>query len=137
MTLPYGSILAATVVQFVFGAIWYTPVFGKLWGKIHGFEAHSKAEQEKMMKAMLPMLGVQFVMTIVTSVVLSLFLQVSDMSPYVLAGLFWLGFVVPTQVSAVIFGGTPGQWVLHKIAIMAFGALGCFELAALVLTVLK
>ena len=55
------------------GAIWYTPIFGTLWGKIHGFDKLPKDVQADMMKGMGPILGVQFLVTILTSFVLALF----------------------------------------------------------------
>ena len=87
------------------------------------------------MKSMGPALTLQFVVTIVTTVVLALLLQniSSDLSLYKFAGLLWLGFMVPTQVSAVLFGGTEPRWIVTKISIMAGGALGCVMIAAAVL----
>lgn len=138
-TMNYLAILVASVLQFVIGAIWYTPVFGKVWGRIHGFDKVSPAEQKKMMKSMGPLLAAQFLTTIVTTFVFALLLNdfPSSWNIYGLAGFFWLGFVVPTQVSAVLFGGTPGQWVLTKIAIMAGGSLLCLEAAAVVLKMMS
>jgi hypothetical protein len=57
-------------------------------------------------------------------------------SPFTLAGLVWLGFVVPAQVSAVIFGGTEGRYVVQKIAIMASEAVVRLMVAAWVLKTL-
>lgn len=135
MDIPYSTIIVASLAQFAFGAVWYTPVFGKVWGKIHGFDKVSKAEQQKMMTSIGPLLGMQFVVTIVTTVVLALLLQnySGSLSAYCLAAYFWLGFMVPTQVSAVLFGGTEPKWIVTKILIMAGGALGCIMIAAAVL----
>ena len=135
MDLNYAEIIVASLAQFAFGAVWYTPVFGRLWGKIHGFDKVSKVEQRKMMKSMGPFLALQLVVTIVTTVVLSTLLQnySGDVSAYGLAALLWLGFIVPTQVSAVVFGGTEPKWMVTKILIMAGGALGCIMIAAAVL----
>jgi hypothetical protein len=136
MELNYLAIIVASVLQFIFGAIWYTPVFGKVWGKIHGFDAYSKAEQQKMMKRMGPLLGMQFLGTLVTTSVFALLLHgfPTDWNIYGLAGFFWLGFIVPTQVSAVLFGGTEPRWIVKKILIMTGGALGCIMIAAAVLS---
>ncbi len=135
MHLNYTAIFFATFVQFIVGAIWYTPIFGKVWGKIHGFDKLSKDVQANMMKSMGPMLAGQFLVTILTSFVLELFLTSlpSEWNAFGEAGFFWLGFVLPTQVSAVIFGGTEGKWVIKKIAIMAGGSLACLMAAATVL----
>ena len=138
-TINYAAILVASVVQFVIGAIWYTPVFGKVWGKIHGFDKVSPAEQKMMMKEMPPFLVVQLLSTIVTTFVFALLASEfpSSWDIYVLAGLFWLGFVVPTQVGAVVFGGTPTKWMLTKIGIMAGGSFLCLQTAAAVLKMMQ
>ena len=135
MNINYVAVLVAAVAQFIFGAIWYMPIFGKLWGKIHGFDNVPQEEQKQMMKKMPPLLITQFIFTIVTTVVFSMLLwgMPSDWNIYGLAGFFWLGFIVPTQVSAVLFGGTDPKWFIQKILIMAFGALGCMIVLAAVL----
>ena len=128
------AIILASVAEFIVGAIWYMPLFGKTWGKIHGFEALSKAEQKAAQKQMMPMLAVQFVGTVLTTVVLAEFMKaLPDLSPYYLVMLVWVGFYVPTQVPAVIFGGTDGKWVVAKSLIMAGGALACLLVAVTVL----
>lgn len=135
MQPSYLGIVVATVLQFIVGAIWYMPLFGKLWGEIHGFDKYSKAEQEKMMKAMGPFYLLQIVTTLVTSAVLALFIANLPQSwnAYGMAGFFWLGFVVPTQISAVIFGGVERRWIWKKIAVMAGGSFVCLMVAAAVL----
>lgn len=135
MDINYVAVLVASLAQFVFGAVWYTPVFGRVWGKIHGFDKVSKAEQQKMMKQMVPLLGMQFLVTVVTTVVLSAMLAETSnaWSAYAFAGLCWIGFIVPTQVSAVLFGGTEPKWVVTKILIMAGAAFGCMMIAAAIL----
>jgi hypothetical protein len=134
MELNYGAILAATVLQFICGAIWYSFLFGKLWGKIHGFDKLPKEVQQKMMKGMGPFYAVQALMTLITTFVLAIFLTyMPDWNPYAMAGFFWLGFVVPTQVSAVIFGGTESKWIVKKILVQAGASLVCLEIAAVIL----
>jgi hypothetical protein len=135
MEFNYLAILIAVVAQFVLGFIWYGPLFGTLWGKIHGFDKLSKETQQKMMKAMGPFYALQFFMTIITTVVLDIFINFlpENWNIYALAGFFWLGFVLPTFVSAVIFGGTEGKWIFKKIAIQAVGSLIFLETAAIIL----
>ncbi len=138
MSLNYGAILLATILQFIVGAAWYT-FFGKIWGQIHGFDTLPKAVQQKMMKEMGPMYGVQFLVTLVTAFVFALFLAAlpQDWNAYGMAGFFWIGFVVPTQISGVIFGGTENKWVVKKIAIQAGASLLCLQVAAAVLFALR
>lgn len=138
MYINYLAVLVAAVAQFIIGAIWYTPIFGKMWGKIHGFDAQSPEVQADMRKKMMPLLAAQFGVTLITTYVFALLLNgfPADWNRYGLAFFFWLGFVFPTQVSAVLFGGTDPKWIFWKIAIMAGGALACLEALAFVLTIM-
>jgi len=133
MQLNWLAIIVVTVVQFIIGAVWYT-LFGKLWGKIHGFDKLPKEVQQKMMKGMGPFYALQAGVTLVTSIVLALFItNLPSWNPYAMAGFFWIGFVVPTQVSSVIFGGTESKWIVKKIAVQAGASLICLEAAATIL----
>ncbi len=135
MGLNYFAILIAVVLQFAFGFIWYGPVFGNLWGKMHGFDKLSKAVQQKMMKQMGPYYAAQFLVTVLTTFILAIFIAYLPQSwnVYALAGFFWVGFTFPAQVSSVMFGGTEPKWMVTKIAIQAAAALACIEIAAAVL----
>lgn len=133
MELNYLAIFLATIAQFIIGWVWYGPIFGNIWSKIHGFDKLTKAVQEKMMKEMGPFYGMQLLVTIILTVIFSLILNyLPNRSTFSLAGLLWLGFMVPTQVSAVIFGGTERKWIASKIAVQAGGSLACLMGAALV-----
>lgn len=113
-----GAVLAATAAMFAVGAFWYMVPFGKIWGKIHDFDKLSKKEQKEMQAKMGPWYGVQVLVTIFSAAVLAkLMVLVPDYSPYSLAFLVWLGFVVPTEASAMIFGGSKPEYVWHKIFI--------------------
>lgn len=128
------TILLATVVQFICGALWYSILFGKLWGQMHGFDKLSKKVQQEMMSQMGPFYGLQFLVTLLSTIVLAVLISnvTSQLSVFMLAALLWLGFIVPAQVGAVIFGGTESKWVTTKIAIQAGSSLLCLEAAAVV-----
>jgi hypothetical protein len=138
MEIHYLAIVVASLLQFVFGAIWYTPVFGKVWGRIHGFDKVSKEKQREMMKSMGPYLALQLAVTVLTTYVLALLLAGTESawSAYALAGLCWIGFFVPAHISAVVFGGTEPRWMVTKISIMAGASFGCMMIAAAVLSVM-
>lgn len=130
------AIVVAAVLQFIAGAIWYMPIFGKTWGAMHGYDRLSQEEQKAAQKGMTPYLVMQLLGTLVTTFVLALFMAglPSEWNAFGIAGFFWLGFVVPTQASAVMFGGTPKEWMCKKIAIMAGGSLVNLMTAAAVLS---
>lgn len=136
MELNYVAIGVATVAQFIMGAVWYMPIFGRTWGAMHGYDKLSPEEQDKAQKGMGPYLVAQFVGTLVTTFVLALFMAglPAEWNAFGIAGFFWLGFVVPTQASAVMFGGTPKEWMCKKIAIMASGSLVNLMIAAAALS---
>ncbi|HSW97382.1 MAG TPA: DUF1761 domain-containing protein [Candidatus Saccharimonadales bacterium] len=135
MQLNIIGILLATIIQFIIGAIWYSLFFRKLWGQIHEFDKLPKQVQKKMMQSMGPFYALQALMTLITTGVLALFIAYlpNDWNSYGMAGFLWIGFVVPTQVSAVIFGGTPEKWIVKKIAVQAGASLICLESAAIIL----
>lgn len=135
MQLNYLAILIATILQFICGALWYSVLFGKTWGKIHGADKYSEEQKKEMMKGMGGLYALQFLLTLITTFVLALFATSlpAEWNTFGIAGFFWLGFVLPTQVSAVVFGGTDKKWILPKIAIMAGCSLVCLMIAAVVL----
>lgn len=131
--ISWSTVLLATVVQFVVGAIWYMGIFAKQWGEMFGFDKLSKAEQKAMQSKMGPFYALQIAVTLLTSYVLAHFVvALPAITTYKLAFWLWLGFVVPTQVSAVIFGGVDPKWIPRRIGIMAFGSLACLLAAAFV-----
>jgi hypothetical protein len=137
MDINIIAVIAATAAQFVVGMIWYAPLFGKLWGQIHGFDQLSKETQKEMMAKMGPFYGLQLLVTVFTAFALAkLMVMLPEESPYMLATLVWFGFVIPTQVSAVVFGGTEPKWIVKKVLVMAGGSLVCLLAAAAVLGVM-
>lgn len=134
MEINYLAVLVAAVVQFIVGAIWYMPLFGKAWGEMFGFEKLAPEVQKQMSKDMMPMLAVQFVLGLVTAAVFGIMVAYvpTDWSLYCLAALYWLGFAAPSQISLVIFGGTEPKWVMRKILISIGGSLACFMAMAAV-----
>jgi hypothetical protein len=128
------AVVFASVAMFVAGAIWYMPIFGNLWGKIHDFSIKSKKEQQEAQKQMMPMLALQFLTNIIMAYALAIFIdKMSGTSPYVIAFWSWLGFALTVQISAVVFGGTKPEWISKKIAVMAGEALIRLMLAALII----
>lgn len=136
-SINYGAVAAATVTMFVVGALWYTPLFGNLWGKIHGFDKLSKKVQDELRAQMMPLLVAQFLVTILSALGLVYFAQLlPELNIYVLGFWVWLGFLVPTHVSDTLFGGTEGKWLRTKILVQVGGALACTMAACLVISLI-
>lgn len=129
------AVIAATAAMFAAGAVWYMAFFSKQWGEIHGFEKLSKKEQKDMQAQMGPYYGAQLGVTFISAWVLALFMGLlPEVEFYQLAFFLWLGFIVPTEVSSVIFGGTETKWITSKITISIGGSLVCTLLGAYVIS---
>lgn len=124
MEVNIWAVLAATVAQFAVAAFWYTALFGKKWGEMFEFDKLPKKKQKEMQQKMGPYYLVQALVTFLTSYVLAHFIGAfGDVAFWQIAFLTWLGFAMPTQVSAVIFGGVEPKWIPTRIGIMAGGSL--------------
>lgn len=136
MEINYILIAVATLVQFILGAVWYSPLmFGKFWMKVMGGDHQcTKEEMQKMQKEMMPFYGLQILLTIIFTFVLAMFIYYLQMAnvgfhAYGVAGWIWLGFILPTQVSGVIWGNTKREFWLKQISIML-----SYQLIGLMLT---
>lgn len=135
MDVNLVAVLAATAVMFAIGAFWYMVPFGKMWGKIHGFNKLSKKQQEEMQQQMAPWYGVQLAVTVISAYVLAVLIGLMPSeSPYYVAFLVWVGMIFPAQTAAMIFGGAPEGYIWQKIGISTSESLLHLLAAAWVIT---
>jgi hypothetical protein len=110
ITLNWIGILVAAIAAFVFGGVWYGPLFGKKWAKEMGMKMDQKPSKKFMQRAM----ALQIVGALLTSFVIAHEVQVwrpsawgigTDMNDAMYgfyAGFFvWLGFFIPVQFGKV------------------------------------
>jgi hypothetical protein len=106
------GILLSAVAAMVVGFVYYSPyVAGKPWMKLMGITPDNiKQRQSEMMK----LYGISFVLALVTAFVLSHVITMSQTyfpeytrltSGIMSAFWMWLGFVMPVQLTDVLFGG--------------------------------
>lgn len=124
-------IIVATIVQFVVGALWYSILFGKNWARIMGMDRLAKADLEKLQKTMGPFYGLEFLLTLLTTIALdsaiSFYSSINRPLDYTarvefgltVAFFLWLCCIVPTQISGVIWSNTKREYWPQQIAIMA------------------
>jgi len=106
----YLAVLSAGLGAQLIGFIWYSPLlFGNIWVKLKGYTIKEfKEEQSKMGKFFM----ITFIASLLTGIVLShvITLTVAYLEqPLLITGLIsafqmWLAFIMPTQLSATIFG---------------------------------
>ena len=119
VALPWMMILVMTVACFALGAIWHGPIFGKLWMRIHhGKDTFNDAEKRKAMEGMWKIMLAEFVATFFMVVTLAFLIEMlPDMSGIHIAFLVWIGYVLPTMTSTVIWWGDAKKWMSTKIAV--------------------
>lgn len=107
--INYLAVLAAGIVGFVIGMIWYSPaLFGKPWMGLMGLNEAGMKEHKKGM-------GKKFIATLIASLVMSYvlahvvdFAQAATLVEAVMAGFWtWLGFVATIMLGSVLWEGKP------------------------------
>lgn len=104
------SVLIAAVAAMAVGFVWYSPfLFAKPWMKLMGYTAESmKSKQKEMGKTYL----ISFALTLLTTYVLyhvmvmsmNFFHYDSFSTGLTSAFWMWLGFIMPVQMTNVLFG---------------------------------
>ncbi len=120
MEVNYMLVLVATLAQFVLGALWYSPLlFGKWWMQIMEKENMPMEEMKRMQKEMGPFYALQFFITLfVTFSFANFMVYASNLGIYHTAWWVWIGFMVPLQISSVIWANTKKQFWPKQIFVM-------------------
>lgn len=116
IVLNWFGILAATAAAFVFGFLWYGPIFGKKWASLMGINCDQRPEFKVMAKSMV----LQLVGLVLMSYVLTHSGQVwrpsvwglgedgsSNLYGFFNAFFTWLGFFIPMQLGKVAWEMRP------------------------------
>ena len=114
------AILVAVVVNFILGFVWYTPLFGKAWGKEMGHDPNVKAETSLMVKGMVFMLIGNFLFAWVFAHNIAAWTfvpgvnQIGPLASALNAAIFtWLGFYVPGHLGSTVWENK--SWKLFAI----------------------
>lgn len=120
MIIPINwlAILACGVMAVVLGFLWFGPLFGKAWMHSLGKTMPSGEERKAMGGAMMKSALIAFVFAMVMAYVVQHGIvfagaYTGDTSlGGVLNGMFWfwLGFVVPVTLGAVLWEQKPMKW---------------------------
>ena len=118
-TLPWMMIVIMTVACFALGAVWHGPLFGKLWMRIHhGKDSFNEAEMQESMKDMWKLMVAEFIATGLMVMHLAVLIEIiPSFSGMHLAFFVWIGFVLPTMTSTVIWGADTKKYMVTKIAV--------------------
>lgn len=105
-TINLWPILVASIVAFVIGAIWYSPIlFGKEWMALTGM--NDKDLESAKSKGVVKLYVLQFIFTVVTFCVLGFAMSIigtKTASDGAFLGLLaWVGFILPTGASSMMW----------------------------------
>lgn len=109
------GVIAAGAAGMAVGALWYGPVFGKLWMKLMGFTKESAGKAKK--KGMALSYGLGFLGQLAAAYALALLIaftfQYFSGFSYSVIFWVWLGGVVPAQMAGVLWEGR--SWPLFLL----------------------
>ncbi len=119
--INYFAVLVAGVVAMIVGALWYGPLFGKLWIEGMGWDPNNKAQMDKMKSAAGPAYFQMFIGALLMAFVFAHVLWAFDAAltekmSAVSAGLqggfyMWLGFILPVKYGDKIWNGKAFKYV--------------------------
>ena len=120
LQINYVAILVAVVANFILGFIWYTPLFGKAWGREMGFDMTVKPSGGELAKGMIFMVIGNFLMAYVFAHNMAAWKFVPGMDQMPAIGTIlnsaiftWLGFYLPVDLGAVAW--EKKSWTLFFI----------------------
>lgn len=101
--INYWGVLIATIVYYLLGALWYSPLlFGHAWAKHEGIEVGEIKPHAG------PFIG-EFVLDFILAFVLAIFIAIAGINRWqdgmLLALWAWIGFVAVPHLSAVLWTG--------------------------------
>jgi hypothetical protein len=92
-SINYLAIIVAALSSFMVGWIWYGPLFGKIWMKLHGF---SEEELKESSMSMPVIMVVNYIATALAALAIAMFIGPEATAGFgIFAGLmiaiFWIG----------------------------------------------
>ena len=132
MSINFLAIIIATIISFALGSVWFSKLFGKAWMKIHHADIKKPEEIKMSMKGMWKFMLTEFILTFIINIFLYLITiqSVSVKYAWVTVFLLWLGFILPTTTSTILWGNDDKKYMVKKIAISSL-----FRLVAMLITV--
>jgi len=111
-SINYLAVIVAALSSFVVGWIWYGPLFGKAWMRLHGFTPEGLKEESISMPVIMI---VNYIATALAALAIAMFLGPEATAGFgIFAGLmiavFWIG---TSRLNDVLFERKP--WGLYFI----------------------
>lgn len=135
-----GAVAVATIANFFFGFLWYTPLFGKVWARELKVDTTVKPRKGEMARGLLFSFAGNFLLAYVlghNNAAWSYVPEMKNASPFsVIASssvFTWLGFYLPVDLNRVSW--ERASWKLFGINTVYH--LLCLVIAATILTLMS
>ncbi len=131
-------VLIIAIIFNVLGFVWYGPLFGKKWGNIIGMPPASQMTPEankEFQKRMIPVYILNFVLSVVTAVVMVRFTGAGHSGVFIVLFMIWLGFIMPLEAGAAMWSGKPRAVAWEMFWLSAGFQFVVFALAGVVLSI--
>lgn len=111
--INYLAVLVAAVVTMVVGALWYGPLFGKMWMRGMGWDPNNQEQMAKMKSSAGPAYVQQFIGSLLMAFVLAHVLWAMQQAMPDMTGAWsgvqggfwmWLGFILPVKYGDKLWG---------------------------------
>jgi hypothetical protein len=125
MKIKYPAVIVATLVYFILGGLWYSPLlFANKFMQLMNWTPEQLRQMESQSHA--KELAIAFVMSFLLVYILAHFVQYTKATTAIggiqTAFWLWLGFIVTTQVPSVLFEGRSfGIFLIH----IGYQLVGC------------
>lgn len=105
--ISFLAIVIAVIANFVLGFLWYTPLFGKIWGRHMGYDMNQQPKKSEMIKGMVFMVigNILFAWVLAHNMAAWTFVpETQSMSSFSFAMnsafFMWLGFYFPVDLGS-------------------------------------
>lgn len=125
--INYLAVVAAALVNYILGAIWYSVLFGKQWKSLSGI-----SEMKPSPGAIaIGLIGALLMSYVLAHAVIfgNAYLNMAGVGAGLMCGFFnWIGFIAPVTLGTVIYEKKPWRlWILNNaywlISLLAMGTL--------------
>ncbi|TSC68273.1 MAG: hypothetical protein G01um101466_499 [Parcubacteria group bacterium Gr01-1014_66] len=118
ISINYLAVCAAALSTIIVGALWYGPLFGKIWISLMGFTPKHMEELKK--RGAGKSYALAFIGSLVMAYVLAHFTSIWETigigDAFQLAFWIWLGFIATTTLGSVLWEGKSWKLYLLNIA---------------------
>lgn len=126
-------IVGCGVLSLVLGALWYGPLFGKMWMQITGCTDADIEKRKEMQKKAMPLYFIQFLLVLGQLYVLSHLTGSTGLVGIKSSLWIWGGFVMPTVAGSCMWNNDSRQVAWTRFVLQAGFQLVCFVVFGFIL----